>query len=74
MIGHKIRFKGVMWKIVLKLSLSPLLIWSTAVDEETQINRVCLIYLMLTKTFPLPFFFFFFPSSSFAFMTFSLHL
>ena len=29
MMGHKIRFKGVIWKIIPKLSLLPLLIWST---------------------------------------------
>ena len=30
MIGHNIRFNGVIWKIIPKLSLLPLLIWSTA--------------------------------------------
>ena len=30
MMGHKIRFYGYIWIIVLKLSQLPLLIWSTA--------------------------------------------
>ena len=29
MIGHKICFKGVIWKIIPKLFLLPLLIWNT---------------------------------------------
>ena len=29
MMGHKMSFKGVIWKIDPKLSLLPLLIWST---------------------------------------------
>ena len=29
MMGHNIHFKGVIWKIIPKLSLLPLLIWDT---------------------------------------------
>ena len=33
--GHNICFKGEIWKIILKLSLTPLLIWGTATDLIT---------------------------------------
>ena len=32
MMGRNMRFKGVIWLIIPKLSLLPILIWSTAVD------------------------------------------
>ena len=35
MKGHNICFKGVMWKIIPKLSLVPLLIWSTGHSFES---------------------------------------
>ena len=34
MMGHNIGFEGVIWKMVPKLSLLPLLIWSTDYSEE----------------------------------------
>ena len=37
MIGHKIYFYGEIWLIIPKLSLLPLLIWSTEVSLERKI-------------------------------------
>ena len=34
MMGHNISFEGVIWKIIPKLSLLPLLTWSTAESNE----------------------------------------
>ena len=33
MMGHKICFNGKIWKIIPKLSLLPLLIWSTGKEQ-----------------------------------------
>ena len=33
-MGHNIRFKGVIWKIIFKLSILPRLIWSTVRDAK----------------------------------------
>ena len=48
MIGHKIGFKGVFRKIILKLSLLPHLIWSTeVVSRVLDFEIICLgLFLM----------------------------
>ena len=40
MMGRNIHFKGIIWKIIVKLSLLPLLIWST-VNASALINIPC---------------------------------
>ena len=40
MMGHNISFKRVIWKIIPKLSLLPLLIWSTVICMITMISTL----------------------------------
>ena len=64
MVGYNICFKGVLWKIIPKLYLSPLLIWNTDYLEsiiksiaylglfiyiaEVASSHFCLIYMVYT--------------------------
>ena len=41
MRGHNICFKGVIWKIISKLSLLPLLIWSTDAPSCAVSTGIC---------------------------------
>ena len=52
MMGHKILFKGVIWKIISKLSLFSLLIWSTAdvlTDFRTADSRYHKVEFLISK-------------------------
>ena len=40
MMGHKICFEGEIWIIIPKLSLLPLLIWSTGVNFSHMVSEV----------------------------------
>ena len=41
MMGHNISFKGVIWKLTHKLSLLPLVIWSTECNIDFCLALVC---------------------------------
>ena len=45
MMGHKIRFNGKTWKIIPKLSLLSLLIWSTAQNLGRMQNHLGRLYM-----------------------------
>ena len=52
MMGHNICFKAAIWKIIPKLSLLPLLIWSTENDSLMGENLFLIILLLREQSGP----------------------
>ena len=48
MMGHNIRFEGVIWRIIPKLSLLTLLIWSTVMYDKYKTMCKCLLISSLS--------------------------